>query len=551
MADFAALRRNFPTDLIAGLTTGLVAIPDAMAGAVIAGINPVHGLYAVIAGLILGSLTTGSVFMSVVVTGALSVATREAIASRPADEAVMVLITLTCLVGVFQVLAGVLRLGWILRFVSHSVMTGFLTGVALLIILGQLDQLTGYESKAHGALAKTWDLFGHLPRVQPASLAVGTLTVLLILAFQHTRLRFLSMLLALAIVSVAVRFMGWDVPLVGDSSRIPQQLPTLALPHLSVVPQLLLPALSLTLIGLVQGAGVSHSHPNPDGTYPNVSRDFWGQGIANLGSAFLGGMPVGGSVAGTALVVAAGALSRWANLIAGLVVALVILLAGSWVELLPMPALAGMLMVAGWQALNFPRIFSVLRTHWAPAFAMFLTFAGTLYLRIELAVLVGVAASILMHVYRSSHELRIRELKLAKPFPKEGPVPERLTSGQVTVLQPYGSLFFASAHVLEDKLPKVGSARQPVVLLLLRGHHELGSTVLGVLTRYSRALRENDGRLMLVGVSRTIHQQLLRTRMLEDIGEENVFPATAEYGHAFAAAYHSAAGWLQRSPGVT
>ena len=118
---------------------------------------------------------------------------------------------------------------------------------------------------------------------------------------------------------------------------------------------MLLPAFSVALIGLIQGAGVSQGYPNPDGKYPNVSRDFLGQGVANMATSFVGGIPAGGSISGTALIMSAGAESRWTNIFAGVFVAGIVLVAAPLVELVPMPALAALLIVAGFQGLRIRR----------------------------------------------------------------------------------------------------------------------------------------------------------------------------------------------------
>ena len=126
------------------------------------------------------------------------------------------------------------------------------------------------------------------------------------------------------------------------------------LPEPALLLKMLLPAFSIAIIGLIQGAGVSQAYPNPDGKYPNVSRDFLGQGVANMGVSLVSGIPGGGSISGTALIMGAGAQSRWANIFAGVFVAVVVLVAAPLVEMVPMPALAALLIVAGFQGLRHP-----------------------------------------------------------------------------------------------------------------------------------------------------------------------------------------------------
>jgi SulP family sulfate permease len=282
------------------------------------------------------------------------------------------LVVLVLMVGVFQLLAGLFRLGFVIRFVSNAVMTGFLNGVAVLIILGQLSDLTGYQSSFSNRVAKALDLLLHLGQIDPQASAIGLLTLgLIALLLWLTATRRFAFIIAIAAATIALVVLSLPalstaasfaaVPTVGTLSSIPRELPQLSLPQLSLVWSLWLPALSIAIIGLVQGAGVSQGTPNPDGRYPDVSRDFLGQGAANLATSLVGGLPAGGSVSGTVLVMGAGARSRWANIFVGLFVALIVLLAGPLVERVPMPALAALLIVAGIQGFRMEQAVMVWR----------------------------------------------------------------------------------------------------------------------------------------------------------------------------------------------
>lgn len=525
-------------DLLAGLTSGIAQIPDAMASGVLARLSPIQGLYAVIAGTPVAALAAGSVLMAVVPTGALSVATGEAIGRRGGDVAAA-LATLTVLVGVFQLAAGLLRFGVLVRFVSDAVMTGFLTGIGTLIVLGQLGDVTGYRSGARGPMPKLIDLLAHLPEVKPATLLVGLVTMGLVLGVGRTRLAPLSMLLGLAGAALLTHLLRLHaVALVGDETRVPRALPSPVLPSLALVSPLALPALGLAVIGLVQGAGVSQSWPNRDGRFASASRDFAGQGAANLVSGLLGGMPIGGSLSATALVAGTAASGRLANVFLGLFVAAGVLILGPVVELLPVPALAGMLVVAGVQTIRAERIVLVHLTGWRARLLMLLTFAATLVGPLQLAVLAGVVLSLVAHLRGEVDRVTLKELALEPRGLAERDPPPALRPGAVTVLLPYGSLFFAGARTLEAALPEVRP--RAAVLLLLRGRADLGSTLLGVLVRYSRALAAQDGVLLLVGVSDRAFGQLERTRVLQALGRENVFRAQSLYGESLLEAWSAA-----------
>jgi SulP family sulfate permease len=326
-------------------------------------------------------------------------------------------------------------------------------------------------------------------------------------------------------------------------------MPQLALPQPSLFMTLLLPAFSVAIIGLVQGAGVSQGTPNPDGKYPSVSRDFFGQGAANIATSIVAGVPAGGSVSGTALIMGAGAKSRWSNIFVGLFVAVIVLLAAPLVELVPMPALAALLIVAGFQGLRVEQAILAWKTGRISKVVMVVTFVATLVVPLQFAVLFGMALSIVLNVFRQSNKIVVTEWMLQpEGFPLEQPAPSRVPSRQLTFLHVYGSLFFAAAKNMEEMLPEVGDAKRAVVAINLRGKSEIGSTFVTVLQRYSQALRDRDSRLMLVGVDPAVRDQLAKTGVLKLIGEENVFLATPQLGEALNQAVAAAKAWIGEDP---
>ncbi|MCK4898095.1 MAG: SulP family inorganic anion transporter, partial [Anaerolineales bacterium] len=339
--------KTIVSDTVAGLTLGIESIPDAMASALLAAVNPIHGVYAVMLSTPVGALFASSVFMSVQTTSAMSLV----VASVPqvrGDDGTASLLALAIITGIIMVIFGLLKLGSLLRFVPHSVMAGFLNGIAILIILGQLGNLTGYDTQGANKIAQTFDLLQHLDQVHLRTLLIGIATILLIIILEKTRLKSFGIVAALIVASLLVPALGWDsVATVADIAEIPDSLPLPTLPPLSVFPSLLIPALSLALVGLIQGAGVSQNYANPDGKYPDASGDFTGQGTANIAAGLFQGMPVGGSLSATALVHSSGAKSRFANIFAGITIAIALLLFGAAISAIAMPALAGLLIVVG------------------------------------------------------------------------------------------------------------------------------------------------------------------------------------------------------------
>ena len=549
LSQFGIQRDTIVPDAVSGLTFAVVNIPQGMANALLAGVNPVFGLYTLMVATPIAALFTSSVYMNVSTTSALSVAAGDALLNVPAAARAANLVILVLMVGIVQLLAGLFRMGSLLRFVSRSVMVGFISGVAALIVLGQIGDFTGYESAFNSKLLKVADLALNLGQVHWATLILSTVTMLVIIGVGYTRVKKIAMLIGLlASTFLAFIFQPAGIAYVGDIAAIPDELLQFDLPNFLLAPNMITSAVAIAIIGLVQGAGVSQNYPNPDGKYPDVSRDFVGQGISNMATSFFQGIPAGGSMSGTAVTVGAGARTRWANILAGLLVIPLVWMFNDLIGLVPMSALAALLVVVGFQSFNPADVRSVWQTGLVPATAMTLTFLATLTLPIQYAVFVGVAVSVLLHVFRSSNKIRLVEWKpVAGGFPIEHEVPEQLPSNEITVLFPYGSLFFAAAPSAETQFPEVGDAQRPVVLLAVRGRENVGSTLIAVLLRYNQAIQDAGGRLMLVDVGAHVEEQLKRTGAIVEIGEENIFREAPQIGLAYNQALEEARRWLTES----
>jgi len=542
--------KNLVPDAIAGFTTAVVSIPDSIASAILAGVNPTYGFNAVMVGTPVGALFTSSEFMSLGLTGAMMLIVGNILAGYSEDMVLAAMVTLTVLVGVFMLVMGLLKLGSITRFISNAVMVGFLNGLAVLIILGQLGDFTGFESEAGGTLAQTFDLLLHPAKIDPQTTVIGLLTLLVIILLARTKVRNFSLVLAMVIGSAAVLILGWSsVEEVGDIADITGGLPGVTLPDLSLVLGLIPGALALSLIGLIQGAGVSQGIPNPDGNYPDTSRDFSGQGIANIAAGFLSGLPVGGSLGGTSVVVGAGARSRWANIFTGLFFGVLILLFGSLVELVAMPAVAAILIYAGYEIIDPVEIMQVRDTSWGARLVMIFTFVVTLVLPIQAAVLLAVLLSFLFHVIASASDVRIVELVPDErgDFEVREP-PDALPDNSATLLSIHGGKFFAAASKISDLIPSAVEAQNAMVIIRMRGKDSIGSTFIQVLERYSAALQKNGGKLMLSGVSVHVYSQLEKTEIVELLGEQNIYPESSKLLYSSKQALKAADDWLVERP---
>ena len=540
-------RADLPRDVLAGLTVGVSQVGNAMAYTLLAGVPPVHGLYATMAGTPVGALTVSSQRMAIVPTAALCLTAGGVLAGLPPGQRLAGLTVLTVATGAVMLVFGLVRAGTLTRFISHAVIVGFMLGVSVQIILGQLLALVGFPSDHTNRVAAAADLAIHPAALDAPTALVGAGTIVLVLAVSHTRLRLFAMALAVALATVGVVVLGLtSVAVIGDIAPIPSALPRPRLPDLSLAPDLLLPALALAIIGLVQGAGISRWVPNPDGNLGDASRDFAAQGLANLASGLFGGVVMGGSVQASGLNVKAGSRTRWSAFLAGLVVIAVVLVAAPVVELVPLAATAGILIVAAASAIRPREVREIWRADRLSAAGMAVTFVLVLAIPLQYAVLIGAALSLLKYVYVSSVDVHVVQVSFdAGGHPHESPAPSRLQTASVTVLDVYGALFYAAGPALRESLPAVEGAYRAVAVLRLRGRATLHSSTIGLLREYAGELAAAGGRLYLAGVGVDMRDQLERTGLLDELGDDALVLAEEEPYAACAVAERRGREWLK------
>ncbi len=378
---------------------------------------------------------------------------------------------------------------------------------------------------------------------------MGTITIAIVILISRTKFERYAFAVAVVGVTLLTFLPIFDsVLLVGETTEIPLGLPRPNLPDLSLVPEMLLQALTIAIIALVQRAGVSQSAPNPDGEYPDPSGDFRGQGAANVSVGIFSGIPVGGSLGNTTMLQTIGGFSRWANIFTGIFAAVILLFFAPFIEILPLPTLAGLLVVVGFSMIKVGRIEMLWNTGPMPTTVFVVTFTATLFLDLQVAVAIGVILTFLLQIYRAAEKVRIERIlpQLDGSF-VEAEVPKNLPSGEIVILQPIGSLFFAGAAEFEEHLPDVDEAHHSVVILRLRDRDEVGSTFIRAVQRFGNELLEGDNLLMLVGVSTHVWDQLEKTGLLDLIGREHVYRAEPKYAASLDKALADANQWLDES----
>ncbi|UCG23068.1 MAG: SulP family inorganic anion transporter, partial [Chloroflexota bacterium] len=329
-----------------------------------------------------------------------------------------------------------------------------------------------------------------------------------------------------------------------------RSLPAPTFPDFSVLPDVALGSLSVAIVALVQGAGISTAYPNPDKTKSSQSRDFIGEGLGNLAGSFFQSMATGGSLSRSGISVSGGAGSRWGGIMAALWLALIVVLFGPLAELVPMAVIAGLLFVIGAELImaRIPSFVLVHRTSLGAAAALWLTFLSALFIPLQWTIFLGAGLSLLLYIWAASQRVEAHEItKRAEDGRYEShDIPESYPSGKATIISLGGIDFFAEVPILDEALPDALKAEKAVVILRLRGTEHIGSTAVRWLERYSADLSEGGNLLMLAGVQPSLMEELQKAGVMDAIGRENVFEAQVGLGAAEDAALEAAEKWLAK-----
>lgn len=539
-------------DIVAGLTGAVAGAPQAMGFALVAGVNPLYGLYTAVVSTIVGALVGKSSFMTIGPTNALSLVVASALGGYSGAAQADRLFVLTILVGIFFLIFGFLNLGFLVRFVSNAVMTGFITGAGLLIMLGQIQHITGYTAHGDNALIRLGDWFLHLHHSNIPTVIIGIAAISIIVAIHKTRFSNFATLVAILVTTIIVIILNWsDVEIVRSISSIPRGLPLPIIPDLSHGLDLIPIALAMSVLGAVQSTAITTNIPERDGTPADTNRDLIGMGFANFTAGIFQGMPSCGSLSRTAVNIHSGAETRWSNVWSGVFVGGFIALFGTLVEVIPLAALAGHLVVAAASLISLDQIKLVWRVNQQARLAMVATFISTLVLPLEFSVYIGVVLSLAMYVYSASEQLHVIHLQpIGSHRYRALEMPKALPSNDITIFSIHGHLYFAAVRKLEKLLPEAGSTIGTIVILRLRENDYLGSTGIQFLRKYRNSLEKKDGKLLLSGVSPTVHKELERTTFEQEFGKENIFYSSDIFFESTEQAYQYATSLLVKVPVV-
>ncbi|HQY94185.1 SulP family inorganic anion transporter [Caldilinea sp.] len=553
-----APRQGLVPNIISGLATGLFSIPEGMAYAQLAGVNPVYGLYSGIVATIVASMTTGTILMMSTLTSAIALATGSVMQSANVQSSQMpaALFTITFLVGAIMFVLGLARLGGIVNFVSNAVMTGFVAGASWLIITGQEHHLTGYAPQGANQIEKSINWLQNINQWDKTTVVVSIAVIVFMVVLKRIRpLEKFAPIIVLLVATVVVNLLKIQTELVGDIATIPNSLPSFMLPNFSLIPQLALGSISVALVALAQGAGISTAVPNPDGSKASQSRDFLGEGLGNLAGSFFQSMGTGGSLSRTGISTGAGANSRLGGVFAGLWLGLILLLFGSQAEKVPLAVIGGMLVVIGVELImaRVPSARLVFSTRaWGSIAAMTITFVSAVFIPLQYTIFLGAALSLGLYLVASSQKARVQQAVRLEDGGWEMREPAKaLKSNAVNIFVIQGLDFFAEVPTLEGQIPAAHgatAASNAVVALVLRDMQKITSTAIRWLERYAKDLKANDCLLILADVNPMVVDVMKKSGLLDVIGEQNVFPATPRVLEAEQHAWEAAQQWLKQRP---
>lgn len=530
-------------DALAGLTVAVVAVPQAMAYALVAGVAPIYGLVTLVVQSLLGALFNANPYLSVgpINTQSLLVAatvTRLMTTVDPHDtepEALylQLVVALTLIKGAMQVGFALLRMGGLVKYVSQSVIVGFTAGAGVLIAAGQLHNFLGVEAlRAEGdwpgLIGVVQRLWPNVSQLSATSIAVGCGALGILVGARAVSRLLPGALLAVVAGGLAVWVAGWssaDLPLVQPLPARGELVNVLALPAFSLdqLESLLPGALALAMLGLMEAYAIGTSIAARTGQRIGPNRELASQGLVNLISAFFSCMPGSGSFSRSALNYHAGAKTLYSGVFNAVFVLLIVLMFAPAARFVPMAALAAVLFVIAWQLIDFRFIGRVWRTSRADAAVCFVTFAATLITPLEYAIFIGVALNIAIYL-RQSSRLHVNELVQSHGGPfTERPVADRSGRRAIVFLSLEGDLFFGVADELQDALNRAASSGVRVVILRLKRTHSVDATVLSVLERFAQVMHERQGHVLLCGVRPGLSDAMRRFGLVSQIGEENLF----------------------------
>jgi SulP family sulfate permease len=529
--------RDARADLVGGLSVAAVAVPQAMAYAMIAGLPPVYGLYTAIVMTTVGALFDSSRQLINGPTNAISIALLGAIGSIKEPElAVQAAVLMAFLIGAIQLAISLARLGDLTRYISHSVIVGFTLGASVLLVLDQLKNLLGQSSvgdvHAHFVL-RFWRSLSEGGAVHGPTLWVGLASIGLVLALRLVKRligwpllpEFLITVIVMAWATASMRLDQQGVKVVGD---IPTSLPRPAWPRLDPdwIHDFASSALAIALLGLLEAISMAKSIAAVTRQRLDLNQQCLSEAVANLTGSFFSCMPGSGSLTRSAINQQAGARTQWAGVFSAAAVALTMVLLGGYARFIPRSALAGLLMLTAVRMVNLRDLRFHLRASRFDAAIVLTTALAACAISIEFCVLIGVIMSFLLAVPRAGHMILTEFVEQEGDDHVRERLPEDETPEEILVFGLEGEMFFGSSVSLDRHLIAIRNRVTPrtrVLVLRLKRARSPDAVGLTELDRLVDDVRARGVHVLLCGVRHDLQRRLQRSGVLAGLDPEHLF----------------------------
>ncbi|WP_352399585.1 SulP family inorganic anion transporter [Anaerotignum sp.] len=507
-------------DLMAGLTVAAVALPLALAFGVSSGADAAAGLItAIIAGLVMSTLAGGYYQISGP-TGAMAAILMSLVATYGIDGVFIA----TLIAGILLLLAGLLRLGKLTAFIPAPVITGFTSGIAVIIALGQIDNFFGTYSEGTSAIAKVFSYgrLGFSPNM--TAMLLGVFVILFMVYFPKkwnavVPASLLSIILATA-VSMAMHL---DVAMVGEIPKtlIPESRLTLSVLDMKTVGALVTPAFSIAILGMIESLLCGASAGRMTGVRLNSNQELIAQGIGNILLPFFGGIPATAAIARTSVAVKSGAQTRLVGIFHAIGLLISMFLLAPVMSQIPLAALAGVLMVTAWRMNEWESIHYIFSHKFKGAMLEFVaTMLATIIFDLTIAILVGVVIGLIFLVTRLSFiEINYENVDMSRMNVTDPVLCNRYKNAKVVYIT--GPMIFANTQAVADIASKVEGA--DTVLFSMRGVSNIDISCAQTLRELIESLRKQGVDVALCGLPNRTMKMMHRTDLKDLIGEENFY----------------------------
>jgi len=513
------LTKNLSNDIFAGIIVGIVALPLAIAFAVASGVSPEKGIItAVVAGLII-SLLGGSRVQIGGPTGAFIVIVYGIIQKYGFDG----LIISTIMAGMMLITFGLLRLGSILKFFPHPLIVGFTSGIALVIFSTQIKDAMGLPiDKLPAEFIAKWEVYFHQMQNFNLSAVLITVGTIVITLFSGRLIpKVPGSFIAIIVMTTIVSAFGLQVSTIESVfGAIPNKF-ALTFPsiHLDQLGQYMQPALTIALLGAIESLLSAVVADGMIGSNHRSNTELIAQGVANIVTPFFGGIPATGAIARTATNVKNNGRTPIAGIIHAVTLLLIMLVFGKWAVLIPMPCLAGILIVVSYNMSEMKSFFSILKGHKYDVFILLSTFILTVFVDLTVAIEVGVVLSSLLFMQRMSNLSKVIPLETeSDSLENYADIPKG-----VEIFEISGPFFFAAARRYEETLKDI-SHNSKVVIIRMRHVPFIDGTGLRNLKATIKDLKSRRIQIILSGVQPEVYEELEKGGVPALIGPNNITP---------------------------